>query len=80
MTRIDSQKLLDQRNAHHYTRKEVADRVYISERYLSDLEHGIKSHPSAIVMYDIAHALDTPLEEFFTQEESTNDKQETDRR
>ena len=79
MTRIDSQKLLNQRNAHHYTRKEVADRVFISERYLSDLEHGVKSNPSAIVMYDIAHTLHTPLEEFFTQEESTDDDQRTDR-
>ena len=38
MTKIDSQKLLDQRIALHYTRKEVADRVFISERYLSDLD------------------------------------------
>ena len=79
MTRIDSQKLLNQRNALHYTRKEVADLAFISERYLSDLEHGVKSHPSAVVMHDIAHALHTPLEEFFTQEESIDDDQRTDR-
>ena len=48
LTRIDSQKLLNQRNALHYTRKEVADLAFISERYLSDLEHGVKSHGSPV--------------------------------
>ena len=79
MTKIDSQKLLDQRIALHYTRKEVADRVFISERYLSDLEHGVKSKPSAILLHDLALVLDTPLDDLFTQEESTDDDQRTDR-
>lgn len=80
MTKIDSQKLFDQRMALRYTRKEVADRVFISERYLSDLEHGIKSKPSAILLHDLALVLDTLLADFFTQEEFTDDDQRTDRR
>lgn len=79
MTKFDSQKLLDQRIALHYTRKEVADRVFMSERYLSDLEHGVKSRPSAILLHDLALVLNTPLDDFFIQEESNDDYQRTDR-
>ena len=79
MTKIDSQKLFDQRIALHYTRKEVADRVFISERYLSDLEHGVKSKPSAILLHDLALVLNTPLSDFFTQEEYSDDDQRIDR-
>ncbi len=73
MTRIDTRKLFERRNALHFTRKEVADRVSVSERYLSDLEHGVKTNPSAILMHDLARVLDAPLEAFFVRDEDADE-------
>ncbi|MDE6241722.1 MAG: helix-turn-helix domain-containing protein [Anaeroplasmataceae bacterium] len=57
-------RIVDLRHQYGLTQEELADKVKIAPRSLSEIENG-KCCPNAIIVYRIARALDITLFEFY---------------
>lgn len=47
------------------TQKELAEKVGITNKYLSQIETGVSNNPSSMVMTNIAKELDQTVQELF---------------
>ncbi|MDE6408513.1 MAG: helix-turn-helix domain-containing protein, partial [Anaeroplasmataceae bacterium] len=57
-------RIVELRHKYGLTQEELADKVKIASRSLSEIENG-KCCPNAIIVYRIARALDITLFEFY---------------
>ncbi|MDE7161880.1 MAG: helix-turn-helix domain-containing protein, partial [Anaeroplasmataceae bacterium] len=62
-------RIIELRHCHGLTQEELADRIKIASRSLSEIENG-KCSPNAIIIYRIARALDITLLEFYDFQEA----------
>ncbi|MCM1131772.1 MAG: helix-turn-helix transcriptional regulator [Roseburia sp.] len=61
-------RIVELRHQKNLTQEELADKINIAVRSLSEIENG-KCAPNAIIVYRIARALNIPLFEFYTFKE-----------
>ena len=62
------QRIVELRHQYNITQEELADKIKIAPRSLSEIENG-KCSPNAIIIYRIARVLGISLNEFYTFEE-----------
>ena len=59
------QRIVELRHKYRMTQEELADKIKIAPRSLSEIENG-KCSPNAIIVYRIAKVLEIPLNEFYS--------------
>ncbi len=65
-------RIVELRHIFGITQEELADRIRIAPRSLSEIENG-KCSPNAIIIYRIAKVLNISLNDFYSFHEITND-------
>ena len=61
--RFSGELLRKERKRLGKTQRWLADKVFLSERYIRDLEHGVKRNPSAELLYRFSHALNIHVDD-----------------
>lgn len=66
LARFDGKKFKKIRKQKRRSQAWLAERADTSIRYIRDLEKGIKSNPSAAMVYSFSSALEVPMEMLMT--------------
>lgn len=66
---FNGQKFKAVRKDRNLSQIRLAEQADTTERYLRDLEHGIKDNPSAAVVYRLSSALQVQMEELMVVRE-----------
>lgn len=71
--KIDSAKLRAMRRKKKLSQMHLAELCESSDRYIRDLELGVKENPSAALLYLLSRVLETPMEALMIE---TNEEEE----
>lgn len=66
---FNGQKFKAVRKDRNLSQIRLAEQADTTERYLRDLEHGVKDNPSAAVVYRLSSALQVQMEELMVVRE-----------
>ena len=66
---FNGQKFKSVRQDRNLSQIRLAEQADTTERYLRDLEHGVKDNPSAAVVYRLSSALQVQMEELMVVRE-----------